>query len=155
MKVKKQFSQTQTLNAPLEHVWAIISRASGLNDWLPVITTCQLDGAGEKSKRFCETADGKYLKETIDRIDHENLEFEYSIYEQNMMPLTDYKGKYSLKNAGEEKTEITWSSVFETEEDLFPAIEAALSDLYQMGFEGLENLAKHELETGKEHKKQS
>jgi uncharacterized protein YndB with AHSA1/START domain len=144
MAVQKTFEQTKVLDAPHAHVWEIIARASGINDWLPAITTCRLEGEGENAKRFCETADGKYLKETIDRVDHENFIFEYTIYEQNMMPLSNYKGKYEVKDLGNGKTEITWSSVFDTEEDHFPAIEEGLEGLYQMGFDGLEKLAKAE-----------
>ena len=142
MTVQKKFEQTKVLEAPHEQVWDVISRASGVNDWLPAITTCRLEGEGEGAKRFCETADGKYLKETVDKVDHERFVFEYTIYEQNMMPLSNYKGKYQVKKLGRDKTEITWSAVFETEEVHYPEIAQGLTGLYQMGFDGLEKLAR-------------
>ena len=145
MVVQKQFSQAKVLDAPHQQVWDIISKATGLTDWLPVITSCRLEGEGENAKRYCETSDGKQLKETIDRIDHENFVFEYTIVEQNMMPISNYRGKYEVLKLENGKTQITWSSTFEVEEANLPAVEQGLTGLYQMGFEGLESLAKRQV----------
>ena len=144
MVVKNQFAQTKVLDAPHNKVWGIISKATGLTDWLPVITSCRLEGEGENAKRFCETADGKHLKETIDRIDHDNFVFEYTIIKQNMMPITNYRGKYEVLNLEDGKTQVTWSSTFEVDEADLQAVEESLAGLYHIGFEGLENLGKAE-----------
>ena len=141
MLVKKEFAQSAILDAPLNAVWEIISRGSGVDQWLPFITSCRLEGEGENAKRYCETADGKSLSETIFRIDHANHEFEYSIDKQNMMPLEQYKGKYVLSSTSDGKTEITWSSTFYIAEADFPTIAENMKGLYQMGFEGMEKLA--------------
>ena len=101
-----------------------------------------MEGDEKNLKRFCQTADGKSLSETIDRIDHDQHEFDYSIYEQNMMPIENYKGRFTLKDAGDEQTEITWSSSFDVAEENFLAVAESLAGFYQMGFEGLEKVAK-------------
>ena len=138
---QKEFSRTQILNAPMNMVWEIIAKGDGVNDWLPVITSCRLEGEGDQMKRFCETADGKSLKETIDNIDHENHIFQYSIYEQNMLPVENYKGKMQVKSVEDGKTSITWTSVFEINEDHYPVVAESLEGLFKMAFDGIEKLA--------------
>ena len=144
MMTNKNFSRTTVLNAPVDALWQIISRAGGVNEWLPFISSCRLEGAGSILRRYCETVDGKKLSETIDRIDEKNYSFEYSIYAQNMMPLQNYKGKFQLQAAAAGKTNITWSASFDIAEEDFPAVEENLKGLYQMGFDGLEKLALQE-----------
>ncbi len=40
---------THLLHAPANKVWENISKATGVNTWLPVITACRLEG----NKRVC------------------------------------------------------------------------------------------------------
>ena len=143
---KKSFSRTAIIDAPIEVVWEIISRGGGVNEWMPFITTCRLDQQGHTTNRYCETADGNLLKETIDLVDHDNHIFAYTIVEQDMMPLTDYQGKFGLKSTTTGKTEVTWSATFLIEEEHYPEIAEGLSGLYQLGFDGLETVAKQTIE---------
>ena len=145
MLTKKQFSRSKVVNAPINALWGVISKGDGVDQWLPFITTCRLEGEGENLKRYCTTADGKSLSETIDRIDHDRHEFDYSIYEQNMMPVENYQGRFALNEVGESQTEITWSATFDVSESDYPMIAESLEGFYEMGFEGLERLAAQEV----------
>ncbi|NJM52622.1 MAG: hypothetical protein HC846_04010 [Blastocatellia bacterium] len=72
--MKKTIETTHLINAPLEKVWANISKASDVDTWLPIIMACRLEGIGEGAERICTTEQGDLL-ETILKIDHENRVF--------------------------------------------------------------------------------
>jgi len=42
--MKQTIKTTHLLNAPANKVWENISKATGVNTWLPVIKACRLDG---------------------------------------------------------------------------------------------------------------
>ncbi|MBQ0734205.1 SRPBCC family protein [Aquimarina celericrescens] len=97
--MKKTIETSHKLNANPEKVWTIISKASGVNEWLPIITSCSFEG----NKRICTTEQGD-LKETILIIDNANKIFQYAIDEQPLLPIHNVVGtmKVLTKNGGTE-----------------------------------------------------
>lgn len=71
MQMKKVIQTTHKINAPIDKIWANISKSSEVNTWLPVITSCSIECFGEGAKRTCKSEQGD-LGETIVKIDHEN-----------------------------------------------------------------------------------
>ncbi|MEM0995398.1 MAG: SRPBCC family protein, partial [Bacteroidota bacterium] len=75
--MKKVVKTSHLIHASSEKVWEHIKTGEGIDKWLPVITTCQLEGEGEGAKRICTTAQGNML-ETILEVDAEQRVFKYS-----------------------------------------------------------------------------
>ncbi len=135
--MKKTIETSHKLNANPEKVWTIISKASGVNEWLPIITSCSFEG----NKRICTTEQGD-LKETILIIDNANKIFQYAIDEQPLLPIHNVVGtmKVLTKNGG---TELIWNIDFDIEdESQFPMVAQAIKDMYQAGANGLETISK-------------
>ncbi|WP_298541876.1 SRPBCC family protein [uncultured Aquimarina sp.] len=134
---KKKIETSHLVNAPVEKVWANISKASGVHEWLPMIETCSLEGQGEGAKRVCTTENG-VLNETILKIDHENKTFQYAIDEQTLFPISDIVGTMSVRNDNG-KTILDWNLDFSLEdENIFSMIEQAIAGMYAAGAAGLE-----------------
>ncbi len=139
--MKKQIKTTHIIDAPTEKVWANISKASGMHEWLPMIETCSLEGQGEGAKRVCTTKNG-VLNETILVIDHKTKTFQYAIDEQTLFPINDVVGTMSVRdNNGE--TILDWNLDFSLEdESIFPMITEGVGSMYASGAQGLENISK-------------
>jgi uncharacterized protein YndB with AHSA1/START domain len=138
----KRVSITQKVDVSPEKVWEILRTGTDLEKWLPIITSCKLEGTGAGAKRTCTTADGNVLKETILLVDDPNRIFKYRIDEQEMMPLRNYVGTVTvLERKG--NTDVNWSTEFDmTVEEAWPEVEKGLKDIFTMAISSLESLAK-------------
>jgi len=134
--MKKTIETSHQLNAIPEKVWETISKASGVDEWLPIITSCSLEG----NKRVCTTEQGD-LKETILEIDNYKKIFKYAIDEQPLLPIQNVVG--TMKVISKEKgTKLIWSMDFEIEDEKqLPMVKQAVEGLYQAGANGLENVS--------------
>lgn len=139
--MKKVIKTTQKINAPIDKLWANISKASGVNTWLPVITACSLEGNGEGARRVCKSEQGD-LSETIVKVDHANKVFQYSVDKQPFFPIADILGTMSLKdNMG--STQLNWDLEFNiSDESQFPMVKEAIEGMYAAGAMGLESISK-------------
>ena len=138
--MNKKVETSHIVNAPIDSVWANISKASGVNEWLPMIETCSLEGQGEGAKRVCTTENG-ILKETILEIDHENKTFQYAIDEQTLFPIDDVVGTMMVKDDNG-KTRLDWTLAFSLQdENIFPMVEEGVNGMYAAGVAGLEKIS--------------
>lgn len=138
--MKKRIETTYTINASGDKVWANISKAEGVNTWLPVITTCRLEGAGEGAKRVCTTEQGT-MYETILKIDTENKLFQYSIDEQPLLPIENVIGTMVVTEK-DGKTVLKWSLDFTLQdESLFTMVKQVIEGMYLAGAKGLESIS--------------
>lgn len=134
--MKKTVKTTNTIDASPEKVWNNISKASGVHDWLPLITSCRLEG----DNRICSTAQGD-LKETILKIDDENKVFQYSIDEQQLLPIQNAVGTMTVQ-ADNKKTTLLWDLSFDIEdENNLGMVTEVVEGMYQAGANGLETIS--------------
>jgi uncharacterized protein YndB with AHSA1/START domain len=138
--MKKVIQTQHNINAPFEKVWANISKASGVNTWLPTITTCNLDGQGEGAKRVCSSEQGD-LFETILKVDNTNKVFQYSVDKQPFFPIENIVGTMTLaNNMGFAK--LSWDLEFNiSDETFFPMVKEAIEGMYAAGAIGLEKIS--------------
>lgn len=136
--MKKKISTIHIINAPSENVWANISKATGVNEWLPIITACRLDG----DKRVCTTEQGE-MNETILKVDNEKKEFQYAIDSQPLLPIENVVGTMKVFESGEQ-TELQWNLEFTIQDELlFEMVEQAIEGMYAAGAKGLETISKN------------
>ncbi|MEM6843094.1 MAG: SRPBCC family protein [Bacteroidota bacterium] len=134
--MKRTIETSHKLNANPEKVWEQISKASGVNEWLPIVTSCSLHG----NKRVCTTEQGD-LKETILKIDNKSKVFKYAINEQPLLPVQNVVGTMRVISQ-DESTELLWNMDFEIEDESnLPTIQQAVEDLYKAGASGLETIS--------------
>lgn len=136
--MNKIIKTAHQIDASAETIWEFIKKGEGVDKWLPIITSCKLEG----TKRICETEQGKML-ETILRVDNKEKIFQYSIDEQPLLPIENIKGTMQVvsKNKG---TELQWNLEFSLADDnLFPMVKEAIEGLYAAGANGLQQLSKN------------
>lgn len=143
----KQVSITQPVQASPDMIWNVLKTGTNLEKWIPIISTCELNGNGAGAKRTCSTPEGNVLKETILLIDAANRIFKYRIDEQDMMPLKNYVGTVSVLSRNGQ-TEVNWSADFELlDEAASSAVESGLKDIFKLAISGLESFANAEMAT--------
>jgi len=134
--MKQKIETTHLLNAPAKKVWENISKATGVNAWLPVITACRLEG----NKRVCTTAQGD-MDETILKIDNEQKLFQYSIDKQPLLPIENIIGTMKVSDK-EGKTELIWNLDFTIQDEtMLPMVTQAIQGMYETGANGLETIS--------------
>jgi hypothetical protein len=139
--MKKIVQTKHYINAPIDRLWANISKGSGVNTWFPIITSCHLQGQGEGAKRVCISEQGELL-ETIVKIDHTNKVFKYSIDKQSFFPVENIIGTMTLKE-NENNVQLDWDLEFNIEDEAhFPVIKESIEGLFAVGATGLENTSK-------------
>jgi len=136
--MKKEIKTTNRIDAPIDQVWEHLRTGENVNSWLPIITSCRLEG----NNRICSTENGE-LEETILKSDDDTKTFQYSIEKQNMFPIENILGTMKLNEVGQDQTDLHWDISFSLEdESLFTAIKEGIEGVYQMGAAGLEQLSK-------------
>ncbi len=139
--MKKMIKTIHRINAAPEKVWSSIRKGDGVDNWLPMITTCRLEGRGVGAKRICTTEQGA-LKETILLIDEKHKTFQYGIEEQPLLPIDNIVATMSVLPDGE-GTILNWDMAFTlSDESLFTMVEQVVEGMYAAGAEGLENISK-------------
>lgn len=102
-------SATTEISATVDQVWALMGGFDSLPDWLPFIVKSELGEGGRL--RFLETADGNAIVERLQTFDEQARTYTYSI-EEGPFPVTDYLAKVEVRDAGGQKTQVTWSGSF-------------------------------------------
>jgi Polyketide cyclase / dehydrase and lipid transport len=137
---------TQRIQVSAQAAWSIIRTGSGLERWLPPITSCRLEGSGINAKRVCILNDGTAeheLLETILTVDDDARLFQYSIDRQSMMPMRNVRGTMHVTEVSSNECEILWFANFDLDDaNVLSAIKAGLEGLYRAGISGVEAAAK-------------
>ncbi len=137
---------TQRIHVSADAAWTIIRSGTGVDRWLPMITSCRLEGAGANAKRVCLFNDGTAeheLLETILTIDDEARLFQYSIDRQSMMPIRNVRGTMHVTAVTPSQCEVLWFANFDLDDpSVLPAVKAGLEGVYRAGISGIEAAAK-------------
>jgi len=125
------------VNANSKALWKIIGSGEGVDKWLPVITSCRVEG----NKRYCATAEGSFEEDILESND-ETMTFRYLIPKQHLMPVENIEGTMKVTPINNERANIRWGWSFDIEESNFEAVQGGLNQLGEMGIKGIEVLAK-------------
>lgn len=136
-------SVKKRLSVSAASVWALIRQGSGVDRWLPVITSCRLEGTGPGAVRICGTAQGHVLEETLEVVDDPGRIFQYRIDRQDMLPTTNVRGTMHVGEDGAGRAEVLWFVTYElVDPAVGEAVRSSLTDAYAQGLLGLERLAR-------------
>jgi hypothetical protein len=120
--MKRNIAFKERFNGDAGRVWDILAALGGVEQWLPIITSCRVQGAGVGALRHCETADGGKLRERILGVDVERKSLRYRIEEG--LPLSNYEGEFQVAEPAVGFVEVSWTVDLEGEPAAVEQIEA-------------------------------
>ncbi len=131
-------SVSSTIAVDPAAAWSEIRSVGGLERWVPIVQTCEVEGTGVGAVRKCGLGEGAFVFEKVEAIDEAQRVFTYSITE-SPLPVVDYMGRMRVSPGADGGSEITWSCEFAcdaaAEADMTAMLEGAFSD----GLAGLQS----------------
>jgi hypothetical protein len=133
----------QQLGVPARAVWDLISQADGVDRWLPLIASCRIEGSGPGARRFCTTAHGHRIEETITVIDHATHVFQYRIARLDFLPIENVRATIHVAEAADGRCQALWLANYDLRDPgAAEAVRHGLAEAYASGLAGLERLAR-------------
>ena len=143
--MKHQIAVTKCIDAPAAWVWETISLVGGVQHWMPGILNCRMEGRGEGAHRLCKMENG-WLREVIENIEHVDRIFEYTIFEQKILPFINFRGKIRIVEQPKSNSKIIWEGQFETTPPHPTEIKNIVRQYFVQGMDGLETLYRQQNE---------
>lgn len=140
-------SQTITkrqINGVAFQIWRVISEVGGVQHWVPMIRDCHLEGRGVGAYRICLTDMGE-IREVINRIDHQEQLFEYSITKQAILPFYQFKGSIKVIELEKQRTEIIWQASYLVLPHQEIKMNQTMDKMFEEAILGLENLTANKI----------
>ena len=125
------------LNVAADEVWKLIGGFNTLPDWHPAVEKSELEEEG--SMRRLSLAGGGTIVEKLERLDDNERVYTYSIVD-SPLPVSNYTATICVKEDGEGKTTVEWSSEFEAEGAAENEAMDVIAGIYQAGFDNLKKM---------------
>jgi len=125
------------LNVTADEVWKLIGGFNTLPDWHPAIEKSELEEEG--SMRRLSLVGGGTIMEKLEKLDDNERVYSYSIID-SPLPVSNYIATLRVKEDGEGKTTVEWSSEFEAKGTAENEAMDVIAGIYQAGFDNLKKL---------------
>jgi len=132
-----------TINAVADEVWKTVSSFRNVEKYIPLVKSSTVEGSGVGAKRTCiipsESGQEGKIEEEIKSFDDDGKTFSYSIT-SSPMPLENYLSTVKVKDLGNGRCEIEWSSTFEPKGMPEEEVVKMINDIYVTAIDGLKKL---------------
>ncbi len=125
------------LNVAADEVWKLIGGFNTLPDWHPAIEKSELEEEG--SMRRLSLTGGGTIVEKLEQLDDSERVYTYSIID-SPLPVSNYTATIRVKEDGEGKTTVEWSSEFEAKGAAENEAMDVIAGIYQVGFDNLKKI---------------
>ncbi len=146
---RQKVTETITIDAPADKVWALVRDFGALQNWHPAIARSPVDkGNDEGSVRQLELKNGGKLTETLEAYDAAKMRYSYRAKDGGALPVTNYTSTLTVKAEGAGSV-VEWRGAFYRgypNNDPPPdqndeAAVAAITGVYKAGLANLKTLA--------------
>lgn len=128
---------TTDLDVAADELWNLIGGFNTLPDWHPAVEKSELQEEGQVRK-LSLNGGGTIIEKLVKNDPHERV-YTYTI-EDSPLPVSDYQAEIKVKDNGEGKSSVEWSSEFiaagAPEEEAMEVIQG----IYQAGFDNLKKM---------------
>ncbi len=136
-------SVKNTINAPADEIWKTLSSFRNVEKYIPLVKSSTVEGSGVGAKRTCiipnESGGEGKIEEELKSFDNDAKTFSYSIT-SSPMPLVNYLSTVKVKDLGNGRCEIEWSSTFEPKGMPEEEVAKMINDIYVTAIDGLKKL---------------
>ncbi|MFK0288075.1 SRPBCC family protein [Streptomyces sp. NPDC090499] len=129
-------SVSRTMPAPADRVWRLVGGFGSLPDWLPSITSSNLEDGGRR--RTLGNPEGETIVERLVAFNDEERQYSYAIVEAPF-PVTDYLSTLRVHTVTSDPaaSEVQWSGRFVPTDATEDEVVALFSGIYGDGLEAL------------------
>ena len=132
-----------TINAAADEVWKTLSSFRDVEKYIPLVKSSTVEGSGVGAKRTCiipnESGGEGKVEEELKSLDNDSKTFSYSIT-SSPMPLENYLSTVKVKDLGNGRCEVEWSSTFEPKGMPEEEVAKMIKDIYLTALSGLKKL---------------
>ena len=132
-----------TINAAADEVWKTLSSFRDVEKYIPLVKSSTVEGSGVGAKRTCiipnESGGEGKVEEELKSLDNDAKTFSYSIT-SSPMPLENYLSTVKVKDLGNGRCEVEWSSTFEPKGMPEEEVAKMIKDIYFTAIDGLKKL---------------
>ncbi len=132
-----------TINAPADEIWKTLSSFRDVEKYIPLVKSSTVEGSGVGAKRTCiipnESGGEEKIEEEMKSFDNDAKTFSYSIT-SSPMPLENYLSTVKVKDFGNGRCEVEWSSTFEPKGMAEEEVAKMIRDIYLTAIDGLKKL---------------
>jgi len=132
-----------TINAAADEIWKTLSSFRDVEKYIPLVKSSTVEGSGVGAKRTCiipsESGGEEKIEEEIKSFDNDAKTFSYSIT-SSPMPLENYLSTVKVKDIGNGRCEVEWSSTFEPKGMPEEEVVKMINDIYVAAIDGLKKL---------------
>jgi hypothetical protein len=129
----------QTIHVSPEAVWETLRKFGDLEEFLPMVASCRLEGSGVGAKRTLVTRDGAEILEELVALDDQERTLRYKILD-SPLPFDDYLATVRVRSIDNHHSEIDWSSTFQPEGAPEADAVEMVRGIYAAAINGLEQL---------------
>ncbi|MPZ08927.1 MAG: SRPBCC family protein [Kiloniellaceae bacterium] len=131
-------SSTAELPVSAKTVWAVIGNFNALPDWHPAVEKSKLKKENGNTLRQLSLMGGGTIEEKLEQIDDKERRYTYTIV-SGPLPVSNYTATLKVRDSGK-GCAVEWSSEFEAKGAPEGDAVAAISGIYEAGFENLKKM---------------
>ncbi len=132
-----------TINAAADEIWKTLSSFRDVEKYIPLVKSSTVEGSGVGAKRICiiqnESGGEGKIEEELKSFDNYAKSFSYSIT-SSPMTIENYISTVKLKDLGNGRCEVEWSSTFEPKGMPEEEVAKMINDIYVTALNGLKKL---------------
>jgi len=131
-------SSSTDLPVSAKTVWAVIGNFNALPDWHPAVEKSELKKEDGSTVRKLSLVGGGSIEEKLEKIDDKERRYTYTIL-SGPLPVSNYTATLKVRE-GDKGCSVEWSSEFEARGAPEGDAVAAISGIYEAGFENLKKM---------------
>ena len=120
-----------------DELWRLIGQFNAIPEWHPAVSSSKLEDGG-RIRRLSLLGGGEIV-ERLEQIEDGDRLYRYSII-SGPLPVANYTATLRVKDDGNGKALVEWSSEFDPAGVTETDATAAVQDIYRAGFENLRKL---------------
>ncbi|MEQ9608860.1 MAG: SRPBCC family protein [Kiloniellaceae bacterium] len=131
-------SSSTALPVSAKTVWAVIGNFNALPDWHPAVEKSELKKEDGSTVRKLSLVGGGSIEEKLEQIDDKERRYTYTIV-SGPLPVSNYTATLRVRDS-DKGCSVEWSSEFEAKGAPEGDAVAAISGIYEAGFENLKKM---------------
>jgi ribosome-associated toxin RatA of RatAB toxin-antitoxin module len=131
-------SSSTDLPVSAKTVWAVIGNFNALPDWHPAVDKSELKKENGSTVRKLSLVGGGSIEEKLEQVDDKERRYTYTIL-SGPLPVSNYTATLKVRDS-DKGCSVEWSSEFEAKGAPEGDAVAAISGIYEAGFENLKKM---------------